>query len=63
MDFFDGGVPEHHFEFANKIVPVRVSISWPSGIPIVGDPEVFSSMGPPVLGMFDEERGGEDHHE
>ncbi len=58
VNFLDGGIPEHGLEFADKVVPVWISTLRASGITIVGDPEILPSVGPPVLGAFDEERGG-----
>ncbi len=58
-----GGVSEHGLELGDKVILVRVSESGSGRISIVIDPEVFSSVGPPVLGVFDEEGGGADHHE
>ncbi len=63
MDFFDSGVLEHCLEFSDEIIPMWVLILWAGGISIVSDPKVFPSMGPPMLGAFDEERGGKDYHE
>ncbi len=63
VDFLEGGVSEHGLEFLDEVVPMRIAISWAGGVPIVGDPKVLSPMGPPMLGAFDEEGGGEDHHE
>ncbi len=63
VHFLDGGVSEHGFEFTDEVVPMQISVSGTGEIPIVGDPEVLSSMGPPVLGTFNEKGGGEDHHE
>ncbi len=61
--FFNGGIPEHGLEFLYEVVPVRVSESGASRVTVVVDPELFSSMGPPTLGSFDEEGGGADHHD
>ncbi len=58
-----GGIPERGLELPNEVVPMRVSESGAGGISVVVDPKVFSTMGPPVFGTFDEERGGTDHHE
>ncbi len=40
-----------------------VSESGASGIAVVVDPEVLSTMGPPIYGTFDKEGGGTNHHE
>ncbi len=46
--FFDGGVPECGLEFLDECVPMWVSESRASGIAIVVDPKILSSVGPPV---------------
>ncbi len=60
--FFAGGIPERGLKFPNEVVPMRVSVSGTGGISVVVDPEVLLTMGPPILGVFDEEGGGTDHH-
>ncbi len=60
---FAGEIPERGLEFPDEVVPMWVSESGASGISVVVDSKVFSTMGPPVLGAFDEEGGGADHHE
>ncbi len=61
--FFDGGIPKHGLEFPYEFVPMWVLESGTSGISVVVDPEVFSSMGPSGLGAFDKEGGGAHYHE
>ncbi len=61
--FFTCGIPERGLEFPDEVVPMRVSKLGAGGISIVVDPKVFATMGPPVLGALDEERGGTNHHE
>ncbi len=63
VHFFARGVSERGLEFPNKFVPVWVSESGAGRVAVVVDPKVFATMGPPVFGVFDEERGGADHHE
>ncbi len=62
MDFFNSRVTELLFEFVGEVVPVGVLVSGSIWILVVIAPVDLAMVGPPVLGMFGEVRGGEDHY-